>query len=441
MPAIDRASPTDRAFLAMDTGSVPSQLGVILVLDGGFALPRARRILAERIRAVPRLRQKLVRPPPGCGGPIWVDDDGFDIRNHVRAVGCPAPGDERALLDAAVSVIGTPLPRGVPPWSAVFVTDLADARAALVFVLHHALVDGVGGLALLGNLVDEGATTAGAPFPQPRPGTNGLALDALRRRLRALRGWRHALRLLRTSMAAGGGVRPPRATRCSLNRRTGPRRRLAVVRTDLATLREAAHRHGATTNDALLVAVAGALRRVLLARGESVDTIAIAVPVSGRVDGEPVLGNMVAPMLVPVPATGAVSSRLARVAAEVRARKASATGPPPIALLGWLFRPLATLGGYRWYMSHQHRLHTLVSHVRGPGTRLTFGGIPISSAIPVAVAEGGNITANFQALTYAGTMTITAIVDPDLFSDLDTLTAGLRTELDHIVHALRTEEP
>lgn len=441
MPAIDRASPTDRAFLSMDTGSVPSQLGVILALDGGFALPRARQLLAERIRAVPRLRQKLVQAPLGCGGPIWVDDDGFDIRNHVSAVGCPAPGDERALLDAAVSVIGTPLPRDAPLWSAVFVTDLAGGQAALVFVLHHALVDGVGGLALLAKLVDQGATTADVPFPRPRPGTNGLALDALRRRLRALRSWRNALRLLRTSMAAGGGVRPPRATRCSLIRHTGPRRRLAVVRTDLATLRKAAHRHGATTNDALLVAVAGALRQVLLARGESVDTMAIAVPVSGRVDGEPVPGNMVAPLLVPVPATGAVSSRLARVAAEVRARKASATGPPPIALLGWLFRPLATLGGYRWYMNHQRRLHTLVSHVRGPGARLTFGGVPIRSAIPVAVAEGGNITANFQALTYAGTMTVTVIVDPDRFPDLDTLTAGLRAELDHIVHAVRTEDP
>jgi hypothetical protein len=32
-------------------------------------------------------------------------------------------------------------------------------------------------------------------------------------------------------------------------------------------------------------------------------------------------------------------------------------------VLGWLFRPLAALGGYRWYMNHQHRFHTLISHV------------------------------------------------------------------------------
>ena len=45
-PAIERASPTDRAFLAMEArGHVPEQFGVILLLDGagGFGLAQARR--------------------------------------------------------------------------------------------------------------------------------------------------------------------------------------------------------------------------------------------------------------------------------------------------------------------------------------------------------------------------------------------------------------
>src|SRR3546814_4378350 len=64
---------------------------------------------------------------------------------------------------------------------------------------------------------------------------------------------------------------------CSLIQQTGTRRRLAVTRADAARLRAAARQYGATTNDAVLVAVAGALRRVLLARGDLVDTFAIAV--------------------------------------------------------------------------------------------------------------------------------------------------------------------
>jgi diacylglycerol O-acyltransferase / wax synthase len=39
-PVIERASPTDRAFLAMDSRELPEQFGVILRLDqvGGSAL-------------------------------------------------------------------------------------------------------------------------------------------------------------------------------------------------------------------------------------------------------------------------------------------------------------------------------------------------------------------------------------------------------------------
>jgi diacylglycerol O-acyltransferase / wax synthase len=437
-PVIERASPTDRAFLAMDTGEVPEQFGVILLLDpaGAFDLADARRLIAVRVPAVPRLRQRLVRAPFGGGGPIWVDDPQFDIASHVRAVACPEPGDEQALLDYALSVVMTPLRRAAPPWSAVFVTGLADGAVALVVVLHHALADGVGGLTVLAHLIDASAAAPPASrpgFPRPAPGAAMLARDAWAGRLRALRNATQSWRLLRASMGAGGGLRPPRAAPCSLNQRTGPRRRLAVVRADLAAVRAAAHRHGATANDAILVAVAGALSHVLLSRGEPAGTVVMTVPVSGRPAGSgPDLGNMVSPMLVAVPATGTLPDRLAQVAAQVRAHKTAATGPPPIAVLGWLFRPLAALGGYRWYMNHQHRFHTLVSHVRGPTEPVTFGGSPITSAIPVGVGPGGNVPVCFEVLSYAGTLTITAVIDPGHFAGLGALASALRAELDVI---------
>jgi hypothetical protein len=160
----------------------------------------------------------------------------------------------------------------------------------------------------------------------------------------------------------------------------------------------------------------------------------MTVPVSGRPAGSgPDLGNMVSPMLVAVPATGAVPDRLAQVAAQVRAHKTAATGPAPIAVLGWLFRPLAALGGYQWYMNHQHRFHTLVSHVRGPTEPVTFGGSPITSAVPVGVGPGGNIPVYFEVLSYAGTLTITAVTDPGHFAGPGSLTSALRAELDVII--------
>jgi WS/DGAT/MGAT family acyltransferase len=431
---IDRASPTDRAFLAMDDRRAPEHFGVMLLFreSDGFDLDRARQVLADRVLAVPRLRQRLIRTPFRCGGPIWVDDERFDIRDQVRVVRCAEPGDERALLDTAYSLVATPLPHTGPRWSAAFVTDLADGQVALVIVLHHVLADGVGGLAVLAGLVDPGASAPPVVFPRPRPRVRELALDAVSTRVRAVLRIGAALRLLRTSTVAAGGLHPPRAVRCSLLRRIGGRGRLDVVRVPAKALRAAAHRYGATTNDAVLVAVGAALNHVLSTRGESLDTVMIGVPVSGHAVGEPARGNMVSPLLVSVPVTGDLAQRLRHTEAAVRAHKSSAQGPPPIALLGWLFRPLAALGAYRWYMNQQRRMHTLVSHVRGPVDPIRFSGWPVRSTVPIGSIGAGNMTVYFEVFTCAGTVTITSIADPDRFPDLDVLTRALRDELDRI---------
>jgi diacylglycerol O-acyltransferase / wax synthase len=435
-PVIERASSADLAFLAMDTGQVPQQFAVILILDhpDNFNLSRLRSLISDRILALPRMRQRLINLPPAFGRPIWVDDHDFRIDRHVRAVSCRTPGDQQALLDTALAVIMEPLPRRVPLWSITLITDLADGGAAVVVVLHHMLADGLGGLNVLAALVDPGAQPASVTFPRARPALWSLAQDAWLARLQAMRQTAMTWRSLRQSMFAGGGFRPARATRCSLVQRTGPRRRMAVVRLDRALLRAAAHQNGATTNDAVLVAVGAALHQYLLSRGESVDPLAVTVPVSGRRrGGGPAVGNLVSPMLVDVPTNGGVHERLEHVEAAVRVHKEAATGPPPIAILGGFFRILARLGGYRFYMNHQHRFHTLVTHVRGPVEAVTLGGHQVSAAIPVAVGEGGNMTVYFEVLSYAGVLTITVIVDPDHGPDLDDLTPLLQNELDLII--------
>ena len=435
-PAVERASSADLAFLAMDTGQVPQQFAVILILErpGDFSLSHLRKLIADRIVALPRMRQKLIKVPPGCGRPVWVDDGDFNIDHHVQAVSCPPPGDQRALLETVLSVIMTPLPRGAPLWSVALISDLADGGVAVVVVLHHVLADGLGGLNVLAALVDPGLPPAHVRFPRASPTRARLARDAMRTRFQGLRQVTGSWRSLRRAMFAGGGFHPTRALPCSLVQRTGPRRRMAVVRVDRAALRAAAHRYGATTNDAILVAVGGALHQYLQSRGESIEPIAITVPVSGRrPGGGSAVGNLVSPMLVNIPTSGDVGERLAQVEAAVRAHRAAATGPPPIAILGGLFRLLARLGGYRFYMNHQHRFHTLVTHVRGPVDPVTLGGHLVNAAIPVGVGEGGNMTAYFEVLSYAGVLTIAMIVDPDHGPNLDDLTRRLQSELDSII--------
>lgn len=439
---IERVAPNDLVMLAMDRkGRTPEHLGAVLALGAGTEVTAVERAVAERTRRVPRLCQRLVRVPLGCGSPVWIDDPDFDPSRHVRRMRCPHPGNEQELLDLAAAIVTEPLARSRPLWAAVIVTGLPGGRTALVIVLHHVVADGVGALAVLDRLVDGPAGDAlDRVFPTPPPARGRLAADAARARLRSLRRFPTVLRALRNSLPAGGGVHPPAATPCSLLRPTGSRRRFAVARADITGLRTVAHRYGGTVNDAVLAAVAGALRTVLSHRGERVDTFRVGLMVAARrsVPAE-ALGNAAAPLLVDVPSSPEPEARLAAIAGTVRARRESAAGPVPVAPIAPLFRALAALGIFRWYMTHQRRLHTLTSNVRGPDRQLRLADSPVESIIPISVGEAGNVTVGFVALSYAGVLVVTVTADPDRAIDVPAIAMALQDELDVLVTAARTE--
>ena len=433
---VDRLSPADLMELAVDVGPAPMIVGAVLVLGtrASGSVEQARRLLGERITVVPRLRQRLYRGPPGCGRPFWADDPAFDLRHHVRQVPCPAPGDQRALLDVAAAVIGEPLPRSRPLWSATFVTGLAGGGTGLVMVMNHVLADGIGGLAVLAELVDEGpglpsAGPAAVPFPAPTPGARTLAVEAWAGRARRLAHPAGSIRTIGQGLAELGGARPPRRLpRTSLNCPTGPRRRLDVITADLAAVRDLGHAHGGTVNDVILAAVTGALRALLASRGEQLEQVTVSVPVSARrraTGGQ--LGNEVGVMPVALPAAGALAGRIARIAAITRQRKTAAKGTS-VTLLGPLFRLLARAGLLRRFVNHQRLVHTFATNLRGPAQPLTFAGAPLRAIIPIANTTG-NVPVTFAALSYAGTVWLTVLSDPDQAPDIGTLTAALRQDL------------
>ena len=427
---IERASADDLLQLASDTRRAPMQVAAVLVLGRGTALDLSavRSAIAERISAVPRLRQRLLRPPPGCGRPVWVDDPRFDIRRHVRHLPCPAPGDTEALLAVAAEAATARLSRTRPLWSATLVTDLADGRAALIVVFHHVLADGIGGLAVLAQLVDGASTSADSRFPRQAPSNGDLLRDALLGRLRAVAALPSNLRRLRGAFSELSAAGTTRRQRSSLNQPTGPRRRLTVAHAELGAVRELAHAHGGTVNDVLLTAVAGALGAVLRHRGEFVDTVVISVPVSARRAATATdLGNEVGVIPMAIPTTPDPLERLTRTIGITRNRR-QAPRAASAALLAPAFRVLARLGLFRLFVDHQRLVTTFLTNLRGPDSALSFLGAPITDVIPVGTTTG-NVTVSFGALSYAGKLTITVIADPDHFPDLSTLQRELQREL------------
>lgn len=423
----------DVQALATDVGPVPMNVGAVLVLesDTHVDLAGARQLLETRLAAIPRLRQRLVEVPFGCGRPIWVDDPRFDVGAHVEQVRCRAPGDHAALLDTAVAAVTSPLGRSRPLWRAVLVTDLADGSAAIVFVLHHVVADGIGGLAVLAALVDEAATgpePVGVPQPRPQPTTRQLLVEAWQTRLRSARRIPASTATVRAALAELGRGRPDPAPRTSLNVPTGPRRQVTTVAAELAAIRDVAHAHGSTVNDVMLAAVGGALSTLLEHRGETATALVISVPVSARTQATTAaLGNQTGVMPVRVPLIEPVEARLLEIS-RVTALQRTATRGSSATLVAPTFRLLAAVGLFRPLIDRQRLVNSFLTNIRGPVDPLTFHGARITQIVPITITAG-NVTAACAVLSYAGTLTATLIVDPDAVPDLEVLTAALDNEL------------
>jgi diacylglycerol O-acyltransferase / wax synthase len=429
---IQRTSSNDLMELAAESTTAPMQVAAILILDHPVQLDAVRRAVADRVTSVRRFRQRLRRAPFGCGRPIWVDDADFAIERHTVERQCPTPGDDDSLLRVAAAAASDRLPLDRPLWSITVVQALSGHRSALVFVMHHVLADGIGGMTALRFLVDGAPASPRSAFPIAPPSAGQLFGDACRSRMYALRRWPSSLRLIREASAELRSATVGHPTRCSLNQPTGPRRQLSVVRADLAALSSAAHAHDVTINDILLTAVSGALSSVLGHRGEVADRFVFSVPVSGRPDAAATtLGNQVGAMLIEVTTTPDTTLQLAAIAETTRARRRSLGRGVSALLLGPAFRLMAQIGAFRWYVDRQRMITTLVTNVRGPESRMTFLGATVVDILPVSQITG-NVTVSFVALSYCGTLVVTVVADPDHCLDLPVIASELQNQLDRL---------
>ncbi|MGY1671259.1 wax ester/triacylglycerol synthase family O-acyltransferase [Geodermatophilus sp. SYSU D00710] len=444
---MDRLTAQDRMGLWPDELGWPLDIGAVAVLDGArlldaddrLRLDAVREAVARRLPGVPRLRRTLLTPRWFLGGPLWVDAPRFALADHVHEVGLPPPGGERQLLDAVEELRARPFDRSRPLWQMWFLTGLPQRRVGVYVRVHHAIADGVAGVATLGALFDAVPDPPSPPAvawttAQPPP-AGELLRDHLRRRgrtvRRALRGAAHpvatARRVRGAWPAAMAGILGERAPRSSLNRPIGGHRRLVVVRAGLDTARQVAHHHGGTVNDVLLTAVAGGLRELLLSRGEPVDGLVLRafVPVSLHTEGvgRP-QGNRDGVMAVPLP-VGEPDPvrRLELIAADTRARKQRTRSPGLNAL------PVDFLQRAAWRMATRQRAYNLsVTNVPGPPRRLFLAGAPLLELIPV-VPIGGNLTLGVGALSYAGQLSLVAVADRDTCPDVEVFAHGVRTAL------------
>lgn len=416
-PRIERVSADDLMALASD-GTVRMQVGAVLFLrtPDGWSPERLMAELASRVLVIPRLRQRLVRLPPGLGRPIWQDVAGFRLEDHLAMAACE--GGQQGVLELAADLLVTPLPTDRPLWTARLVTGFAGDEAAVVIVLHHVLADGMAALAMLRELASDAGGEPSRSF-SAAPSRRALLGDNLRGRLAAVREVPGGLVRLAAAVAVLGSRGAP-AARTSLNRPTGTRRRVLVVSCGLAEARAAARAAGATINDLALAVIAEGFAGLAATRGERLEHVVISVPVSARRSTDPgSLGNQVGVLPLSIPAGGERAQRL-RAIAELTARAKRLPPAASSAILGPGFRWLARVGLFRWFTDRQQLVHTFASNLRGPAEPIRLGGLEVKRIVPLSVTTG-NITVAFGTFSYAGDLSIVVTADPDLVPDLGRL--------------------
>jgi diacylglycerol O-acyltransferase len=470
-----RLTPLEVSLLALDTAHTPGHVGTVAIFDSGpdgFDYERLIALIRERIAFVPRYRQRLRGVPVQLAGPVWVDDENFDLTFHVRRSALPRPGSLTQLREFVGRVLARRLDRSRPLWEIYLVEGLQDNQFALVAKSHLCLVDGIDNVEIGQVLLDSSAQShraagTGADIaswdPVPEPSSVELLAGALLESAQdpaiAVQNVRGALtNALGVAVAVGeavggiGGVLGElaadallgqrRATDSPLSGVVSEQRRFATVAASLSDLRAVRQEHHHTINDVVLAMISGGLRSWLLTRGESIrsgSSLSALVPMSVIEDegGLTSLGSQVAPHLqsLPIGEPNALM-RLHQVAYDTQAHKDSGRSVAA--------RSLADIAGFAPTTLHalgvrtstevvrkQHDL--MITNVPGPQMPLFAAGARLVASYPVLPLSAGHLLA-IGVTSYDGEIFLGLNADRDAIGDLDVLAQCLRDSLEELLN-------
>jgi diacylglycerol O-acyltransferase / wax synthase len=437
-------SPADRSSLAAEQGPVSMAVGGVLIFESEIGHERLIERIGSRLHLIPRYRQRLQQAASGITNPVWVDDDHFDIRWHVRVTRLSAPGSDTQLAELIGTEMSRRLDRARPLWEVTLVERLDGGRCAVLAKMHHALVDGVAAIDI-GTVIldptpeplDLGAEAEWAPKPYDRRKhlARMMTVPVLRAQRALLESAQRALTTdprraaddLRraTDLLTQLARTRPAAPMTSLNRGIGPNRGYALQTAPLQALKDAAKPHGATVNDAILAAVAGMLRVV----APGVDPVAL-VPVSVRQAGDEG-GNRFSTVLVDLPAHDpdpvarmqAVHEQMAKLkdSAAVRA------GALLVGASGWA-PPLVSSTLAR-AMSGVRAFNLVVSNLPGPQQPFYLDGVRLERVHPVVPLNPSSQGLTVGVLSYDGTVCFGLLADRALEPPLEEVSLALREAL------------
>jgi diacylglycerol O-acyltransferase len=471
MEGAQKLSPLDASFLHLETPNTHMHIGGVAVFDPGPLGSGAKlykslvRAIEPRLDLMPRYRQKLAFVPLSLDVPVWVEDEEFDISNHVLRAALPAPGGDEELADLVARVFSRQLDRRRPLWELYIVEGLKDGRWALLTKTHHAMVDGISNLELATILLDVDPDARALPNPEPSrrasgpaaPTSLGLLVESLRQRVArparmvsaaravAERPRRLAAALRDTAEGLVQMVPAMRAPRGVLNGKTGPSRVYTFSRFPLSDFRAIKGEFGGTINDVVLAVVAGGLRRFMMARGVDLgeQTMTALCPVSIRDQSEKTaLGNRLAMLLVRLPIVEPDPvRRLEEVRTTVnrlKARKQAVGADFLLSLAG--FAPSTLHAMVSRASLRQIGFNLVVTNVPGPQFPLYCQGSKMVEAFPVAFLYAGQYVA-IAIFSYNGQLNFGYLADRHGMDDVQMLADGVEEAVRELLQGVGETKP
>jgi WS/DGAT/MGAT family acyltransferase len=434
-------SALDALFLQLETPDTPMHVGSLMLLRRALgrrdAYRAIREHLARRMHLAPVFSRKLAFIPGDIANPAWLRADDVDLDYHVRRMRLPKPGSPAQLEAAVARLHEQPLDRERPLWQVVVIEGLASGQVGYYSKVHHAAIDGQGGIAVAQAILDI------EPKPKPGPGTGQVLVPGVgqvqARRLppstaklvaSALRSTVAQYgRILKsvpdivTGLAKGGAVAITSGElrskglafgpRTPFNTAIGPERVFATARIPLAGAKKIARHYDAKLNDAVLAICSGALRRYMAGkRGMLAKPMIAAVPVSLRAPGDTSPANNVSMMLVGLATQLAdVDKRVAAIvkgSSQAKRLTGSMRGAIPTDLpslgLPWLMARVTPL--FRDVVASKRMpvlANLIISNVPGPHMPLYLAGMRMEAYFPVSAVTHG-LGLNITIVSYDGSM-------------------------------------
>jgi len=443
--------------LGVETDVSHMHLGAVAVFEGPPpSYSELSALVAGKLPALARYRQRVRFVPLDLGRPLWVTDPRFELGYHLRHTALPHPGRDAQLRRLVARVMALPLDRARPLWEMWLIDGLADDRWGALCKLHHCMVDGVAAAELLAALLDlepsESEPLDDRWLPAPSPSTAQLlahtlrseALDPLRHARTVDELIRHPRSLARAATTLAGGMfsmrrRAGQSTARSLNRPLSRHREWAPARAPLADVKTIKNAFGATVNDVVLACVAGAFRELLASRGQTLTpklTVRTLVPVSVRTpDARGVPDNRVTALIAEL-SVGLQDpvARLHAITTQLNARKRSgqALATTRLTQLAALCpTPLLSLGTRAFARALQRHIQTVTTNVPGPQYPLYLCQrrmLEIFPYVPLAL----DVALGIAVCSYDASLTFGITGDGDLGRDVEILADGIQHALDEL---------